>query len=397
MSRSVRTAWLDTVDDVLQEISTRRARALVILLAVALSTGALVSSLGISGTARDQIAADIAASALDTITVAAAESARASEPAGVFPDDAEQRVRSLDLVEAAGLGMDLRGSITGATARLPGWPAADVTLLAGTSGYLLASGARLDEVPAWLLDGSEPVALLGRTAADTLDVPCVEDPTGLSIWVDGLALQVLGCIEADDDAISSSVVVPFRLGVERAGSDARAVLLVRTAVGGGPPVSEVLRTAVRPDRPDLLVTSPVVSVESLRHGVSAQLARFVAWVGSLLLTVTALMISNSMISSVATRTAEIGLRRALGASRGQVTRVFVTEGALTGALGGLAGGAIALTAVVVVSVVNAWSVSIDPAWTLLAPALGLVVGVLASIHPAWRASRISPAQAVRND
>ena len=392
MSR-LRTSWTDLVDDVTAELVVARSRAVTILVGVALSTGALVSSAGISATARDQIAADLAASTVDSLTVSAAASARAGGAEDVFPDDTEARVRELALVREAGRVLELDGLVT----RLPGTGPVDVPVLAATSGYLAARDSSAGQAPVWLLDGSEPVALLGLAAADALGVPVVDDPTGLTVQIDGATVQVVGYLTTRDEALAASIVVPYLQGVERLGSDARATLLVRSEVGGGPSVAEVVRAVVRPDRPDLLVTSPVVALESLRQGVSAQFARLVAWIGALLLAITALLISNSTASAVTARTPEIGLRRALGASRGQVTRVVVAEGALTGLLGGAAGTAVGLAVVVVVAAASSWSVDLDPTWALPAPALGLAVGVVASLHPASRASRISPALAVRHD
>ncbi|MEN1976123.1 ABC transporter permease [Cellulomonas olei] len=396
MSR-LRTSWTDLVDDVTAELVVARSRAVTILVGVALSTGALVSSAGISATARDQIAADLAASTVDSLTVSAAASARAGGAEDVFPDDTEARVRELTLVREAGRVLELDGLVDGLVTRLPGTGPVDVPVLAATSGYLAARDSGAGQAPVWLLDGSEPVALLGLAAADALGVPVVDDPTGLTVQIDGATVQVVGYLTTRDEALAASIVVPYLQGVERLGSDARATLLVRSEVGGGPSVAEVVRAVVRPDRPDLLVTSPVVALESLRQGVSAQFARLVAWIGALLLAITALLISNSTASAVTARTPEIGLRRALGASRGQVTRVVVAEGALTGLLGGAAGTAVGLSVVVVVAAASSWSVDLDPTWALPAPALGLAVGVVASLHPASRASRISPALAVRHD
>lgn len=396
MSR-LRTSWTDLVDDVTAELVVARSRAVTILVGVALSTGALVSSAGISATARDQIAADLAASTVDSLTVSAAASARAGGAEDVFPDDTEARVRELTLVREAGRVLELDGLVDGLVTRLPGTGPVDVPVLAATSGYLAARDSSAGQAPVWLLDGSEPVALLGLAAADALGVPVVDDPTGLTVQIDGATVQVVGYLTTRDEALAASIVVPYLQGVERLGSDARATLLVRSEVGGGPSVAEVVRAVVRPDRPDLLVTSPVVALESLRQGVSAQFARLVAWIGALLLAITALLISNSTASAVTARTPEIGLRRALGASRGQVTRVVVAEGALTGLLGGAAGTAVGLAVVVVVAAASSWSVDLDPTWALPAPALGLAVGVVASLHPASRASRISPALAVRHD
>lgn len=104
-----------------------------------------------------------------------------------------------------------------------------------------------------------------------------------------------------------------------------------------------------------------------------------------------------MIVSVMSRTSEIGLRRALGSSHADIARLFLTEGAITGVLGGLAGAAVGVVGTVVTALVNGWSVSM-PWWLpLIGLAIGAVVGVLASVYPALSAAKVNPATAIRAD
>lgn len=104
-----------------------------------------------------------------------------------------------------------------------------------------------------------------------------------------------------------------------------------------------------------------------------------------------------MIVSVTARTTEIGVRRALGSSRGRVAAVFWVEGAVTGALGGLVGSAVAAVIIVGVSAISGWTAVLNIGWILLGPLLGAAVGIVASAYPAARASLIHPAIAVRSN
>lgn len=135
----------------------------------------------------------------------------------------------------------------------------------------------------------------------------------------------------------------------------------------------------------------------LRTGVSTQLDRLAAGTGALLLALTVLLIGNAMVVSVMSRTGEIGLRRAIGASRARVAAMFWTEGALSGLVGGLTGSALAAVAVVVVAAVNGWTAAVSPVVVVLGPAIGVAAGVLSSLYPALRAAAVEPAQAVRAD
>lgn len=387
----------DVLADVAVEMHARRARTALMIAAVAMSTGTLLSAVGISTVAARQVDADMAASTLDLISVVASSGVQATADDPLFPDDASARVAAVDLVDAAGQRLD-PGEVTTVTVTRAERtePVAGVTVAGLTSGYLEA--VRAPHRAAWLLDGAQPVALLGPDAAEALDVPATLDPTGLTIRVNGEPFQVVGFLDDSGDATLTDVVaIPYRLAVGIAGSDVATTMTVRSAPGAGTVVADVVRLTVRPDAPQDLASSQVVDVSALRTGVSTQLDRLAAWVGALLLALTVLLIGNAMVVSVMSRTGEIGLRRAIGASRARVAAMFWTEGALSGAVGGVTGSALAAVAVVVVAAVNGWTASVNPVSALLGPTIGLVAGVVSSLYPALRAAAVEPAQAVRAD
>lgn len=113
------------------------------------------------------------------------------------------------------------------------------------------------------------------------------------------------------------------------------------------------------------------------------------------LVIGAVGIANTTLVAVLERTGEIGLRRALGARGRHITLQFLAESGALGALGGLVGTSIGTVTVVAMAVVRDWTPVIHPATVVAAPAIGLVTGVLAGLYPAWRASRIQPAEALR--
>ncbi|GAA4709157.1 putative ABC transport system permease protein [Promicromonospora umidemergens] len=417
----------DLLEDVLIELSSRRARALMMVAAVGLSTGALLASVGISAAASAQIGSDIAASTLDLMTVSVAPTrdgegameerrASASDSASpdsaipdsaspVLPDDTERRLREVDLIEAGGRRLDVSLVASPVVTRLPSGDepgregaASPPDVVALTSGYLAAARTPGPSERYFLLDRTEPVVLLGETAAGRLDVPVTDDPTGLQVSIDGSPYDVAGFLGGEGPAaLADAVVVPYATGVEMAGDDREAEILIRSVPGAGTQVAKVAALAVRPAAPERLSVSPVVSVDSLRRGVSTQLDRLAAWTGTILMGLTILLIANSMVIAVMARTAEIGLRRALGCSRAQVAAVFLTEGLLIGLLGGLVGAAVAAAAVVATSAANGWTAVLHPGWIALGPVIGAGVGLIASVYPARRAAAISPALAVRSE
>lgn len=405
--------WRSVVDDladVLLELSARRGRAVLLMLAVALSTGALVAAVGVSTTASEQINADMAAQVLDEITLTAAETSsevdaadRSGAAGPVFTAGAEARVHELDMVAAAGLRLDL-DVVDSRPSRFEvpeteQSASAAVQVFGATESYLDAVSATVPGGTAWMVSSESPyqVVLLGEGAAQELGVPTGGDLSGYRVWVNGHAAEVVGIVTSGDRVdLSRAVIVPYAEAVARRG-DSQSRMTVRTELGGGGAVAEVVRLAARPDAPEKLVATRIVDLRDLRTGVQTQLGRMAGTVGTLLLLLTGLLIANSMVVAVVSRTSEIGLRRALGASRADVARLFLLEGGSLGLLGGLAGGALGAWVVVAVSAVNGWGAVLTGWLAVAGPTIGVAIGVVASLYPSVRAAGISPATAIRVD
>ncbi|MFF3517018.1 ABC transporter permease [Streptomyces sp. NPDC002573] len=107
-------------------------------------------------------------------------------------------------------------------------------------------------------------------------------------------------------------------------------------------------------------------------------------------------IANVTLVTVIERTGEIGLRRALGASRRQVAGQFLVESTTIGLLGGVVGAALGMVVVVAVSAVREWTPVLDVRLALGAPVAGALVGLLAGLYPSLRAARMEPVDALRS-
>ncbi len=379
--------------------------------AVGLSAGALLSSVGISVQAAQQVGSGIAASTLDlvTISVVPANENQRGRPAdgesSTLPDDTDARLARVDLVESGGRRLDVSRAVAPVLARLPGGEkpagsedAPQPAVVAVSAGYLRAARAGGEVERSFLLDVDRPIAFLGPDAARSLDVPITDAPTGLQVWINDAPFDVVGFLgRGGPAALGNAVVIPYPTGLGMTGNDDDTTILVRTRPGAGAQVAEVITTAVRPDAPERLATSPVVSMDSLRRGVATQMGKLAAWIGVTLTVLTVLLIANSMVVAVLGRTREIGLRRALGSSRGLVAALFLTEGAAIGLLGGLVGAALAAVATLATAAVNGWTAVLELRWISMGPLIGTAVGLVASAYPARRAATISPALAVRSE
>lgn len=387
----------DVLRDVTVELHARRSRTVLMILAVAMSMGALLTASAVSATAARQVDADLAASTLRLILVKG--NAAGTEPTSELPPDSEARAERLDTVEHAGMRLDV-SSVTSAEVARGGLPAATpgdkpITVTAVTSAYLRASDTTVSAPTAWVLDTDRPVAFMGVGAAARLDIPTNLVPTGYTVTINGQNYSIAGFVDSGAGALAESIVIPYACGVALAGSDTASELLVETAPGAGAVTSTVIRTAIRPDAPERLTSSQVVDVADLRTGVSTQLDRLAAWIGGLLLALTTLLIANAMIVSVTSRTAEIGLRRAMGTTRRSVAALFLTEAGICGLLGGLTGSALAASATVAVAIVNDWSAVLNLAVLGTGPIVGALAGIVSAAYPALHATTIEPAQAVR--
>lgn len=153
--------------------------------------------------------------------------------------------------------------------------------------------------------------------------------------------------------------------------------------------------ALRPDAPTSFEVVPPPDPRDLRDNVSSDLGALFLMLAGVCLAIGAVGIANTTTLAVLERINEIGVRRALGARRRHIAAQFLTEGAALGLVGGTAGAGLGVAAVVVVAVARQWTPVLAPAVVLLAPAMGLLVGLIAGAYPALRAARIQPVQALQ--
>ncbi|MDN6487675.1 MAG: ABC transporter permease, partial [Ancrocorticia sp.] len=181
--------------DVSVELSSRMSRTVLMVSAVAFSTGALLASVGISQNAAHQIDADIAASATRQVLVTIPGQSEDSEESAsedengdeadvkeLLPADTEARLAAIDTVQASGrrLDLDLLGR-SEVSRPVIGEDNINVGVKGVVSGYLEAAEITPTTDMAWMLDGEQNVAFLGEAAAEKLGIPVTGDTRGLSV------------------------------------------------------------------------------------------------------------------------------------------------------------------------------------------------------------------------
>lgn len=400
-SRRVGEEFLDALDG----HAASPGRALLLLLAFALAIAGLVAAIGINQSASAQIAERLTQASLDQVTVRSddPESYRRgfyfSNPSGVERDSRPaQLIRDLPgVVDTGFVGTMLNGSArVGLLPQEVGAQTFSGPVLIADAGYLRVLGATVRPASAGaLLDNGwrGRVALLGNGAARVLGIASIGP--GSQIWVAGQSVDVVGLIDdhGRDERLKDAVVLsPAAAGVVQP-EDVR--LVVRTEPGYPAAVADAIPLAVSPGDPTAIRLDTVADLRNLRVGVASDLGVLVGVVSILLLLLACLTSAVAMYLSVRVRAKEIALRRAVGASRAAIQRQFTIEGLSIGLAGGVTGGAAGLCAVVAVAILNRWTPTIDLRVFAVGVVAGVVSGVLSAAYPAFVASRIDPALAIR--
>jgi putative ABC transport system permease protein len=404
MLRADRFSLQDLLVEASFGIGAKPSRLIMTTLGTVLGIASLVVTVGFAQTAAGQIANQFDAVAATQVVVApaTAQGNGGERAVGVLPWDAPERVERLAGVERAGLvaEVDVRElAVTSVPVNDPSAPAVLSPAVVATTAELL-DAVRGDVVTGRYFDAGhdlrgDRVAVLGVRAADELGINRVDSQP--SIFIGDTSYTVIGIIEGVErrSDLLDSVILP--MGTARAdfGVSAPAELQVQIAVGAGSVVERQAPIALSPNAPENFDVTAPSTKSSLRDNIQADINVVFLILGGIALLAGGLSIANVTMLSVMERVGEIGLRRALGATRRDIARQFMIESVVIGLLGGLIGSALGVFAVVIVSLLQGWTPILDPWLAVGSALLGAVVGLAAGALPARRASNIEPITALR--
>jgi len=375
-------------------LRTRPLRAGLSALGIAIGIAAMVAVLGLAASSQAGLVSEINRLGTNLLTVSNGQNLL-GQPAEL-PTTAPAMISRIRAVT----GVAATGSVSASVYRTPLIPAVNTNGLsvdAATTGLLpvvgssIAQGRFLNAATARL-----PVAVLGATAARLLGIDRVLP--GERIWLGGQWFSVAGIIRRAVLApeIDSAVLVGFPAAAAYLGFDKHpSTIYVRSQTSQVPAVHALLGATADPQAPyNVQVSRPSDALVAEADARSALNGLFLG-LGAVALLVGGVGIANIMIISVLERRSEIGLRRALGATKGQVRAQFFAEALILSLLGGATGITLGALATVIYAATKNWSVVVPP--TAVAGGLGaaLAVGAIAGLLPAIRAASLSPTEALR--
>jgi putative ABC transport system permease protein len=375
-------------------LRTRKLRAGLSALGIAIGVAAIVAVLGLSASSQAGLLNEIDQLGTNLLTVGNGQTLTGA-PAEL-PITAPAMIGRISGVQQ----VQATGAIGGANAyRNPYVPAVDTNALAVQAASLnllpvvatsVVSGRYLNAATA-----KEPVAVLGAAAAQRLGIDRVYG--GERIWVGGQWLYVTGILRPAvlASAIDSSVLVGFPAAEKYLGFDGHpSTVYLRAQNDQVTAVDTVLAATANPENPNQVSISQPSSALVAQADAKSALDGLFLGLGAVALLVGAVGVANIMIISVLERRSEIGLRRALGATRSHIRTQFLSEAVLLGALGGAFGVALGAASTAVYAHAKHWAVVIPTQAWVGGIAASLVIGAVAGLLPAVRAARLSPTRAL---
>jgi putative ABC transport system permease protein len=376
-------------------LRTRRLRTGLSGLGIAIGIAAMVAVLGISSSSKADLLAQLDRLGTNLLTVSPGQT--------LFGEDASLPKESVGMIGRIGPveSVSATGTVSASVRRsdlIPAQQTGGIAVraarsdLLGVLGGAVRSGKFLDAATE-----RYPAVVLGSVAAERLGIDRA-DPSVL-VLVGDQWFTVVGILDpvALAPEIDRSALVGFPVAESLLGfSGNPTTIYTRSAEEFVDAVRDVLPATANPANPEEVKVSRPSDALAAQAATKTAFTALLLGLGAVALLVGGVGIANVMVISVLERRPEIGLRRALGATRGQIRTQFLSESLLLSVLGGVAGAGLGAAVT--------WAYASSRDWTVVVPALSLAaalgaalaIGGVAGLYPAVRAARLSPTEALRS-
>ncbi|MET9919237.1 ABC transporter permease [Streptomyces sp. NPDC006435] len=372
-------------------LRARRARVVLSALGIAIGIATMVAVVGLSESSRADLMARLDRLGTNLLTAEAGKDAMGKEVR--LPENAVAMVERIGPVQHATATADIDVRIRRSDV-VPEERTAGVTAQAVRRDLLSALGGEVHR-GIWLDPAGErlPTTVLGAVAADRLGITRV----GETIMMNDIRVAVVGILEPLElvPNLDRVAMVGFPAAERHFGFDGHpTTVFERSTDASVEDVRAILARTISPgDETGIKVSRPSDALAA-KAATDEGLTNLMLGLGAVALLVGGVGVANTMVISVLERRREIGLRRALGATRGAIRLQFLTESLLLSALGGVTGALLGAAATYGFARFQGWTAVVPP--QSLAGGLGatLLIGAVAGLYPAIRASRLHPTVAL---
>nr|WP_199561953.1 ABC transporter permease [Micromonospora deserti] len=375
-------------------LRTRPLRAFLSALGIAIGIAAMTAVVGISSSSRAELDRQLAALGTNLLTVAPGNTLSGEN--AVLPTEAVAMISRIEPVTQVAATGKLSNIHVYRSDRIPAAQTGSMSVqaahldLPATVGATLADGAWLNAATA-----GYPTVVLGSAASHRLGISVAAPDVQVHLggrWftVIGILDPVLLAPELDSAALIGWPAAKSYLDFD--GHPTAIYTRARDAAVDA--VRAVLAATANPQAPNEVNVSRPSDVLAARDAANQAFTNLLLGLGAVALLVGGVGVANTMVISVLERRPEIGLRRSLGATRGQIRLQFLAESLLLSALGGIGGVTLGITVTALYATTQSWPAIVPPWATAGGITATLLIGAMAGLYPAIRASHLAPAEAL---
>ncbi len=380
-------------------LESRPGRTILTAIGISVGIASIVAVLGISASSKAELLRTLDKLGTNLLRVTASKTLQGGSTN--LPADSTSMAERIAPVEDTAAVTSVPASVR-RTSFIPAAETGGISIMAATTDLAdtlvldLAAGRFFDEATAQL-----PTAVLGSKAAERLGITGRTLGTRMAprVFVDGNWLTVIGILTPSElhSDIDRSLFMGYPIARSLYGtSSIPTTLFVRTDPDQVPAAFDMLPRTVSPQNPRKVRVSRPSDILIAKEEADKQLTNLLVGLGGVALFVGGLAIANVMVMSILERRVEIGVRRALGATKQHIRQQFVMESIALSGIGGIAGVALGTLVTALYATNRGFPMSVPLIGLFGSIFAALLIGAVAGFYPATRAANIPPSEAVRS-